>query len=171
MQVFVYELPRIPLPRRWVNSAAPRSHRVGACRTQVGVRWWGRRALGPGHSEGPESRSELRPQGEKGSLLEHIRCIFASAPRGRKTPYNLAGSKRTARTDSRSTMSALMRAMKKGPGSPPTRPALHGTATRGPEPRRCWLLRDPDPEGMVSARERAERESQSRENDLCTRPR
>jgi hypothetical protein len=36
-------------------------------------------------------------------------CNFASAPGG-ETPYNLAGSMRTARTDSRSTMSALMSA-------------------------------------------------------------
>jgi hypothetical protein len=43
-------LPRIPRTRSSVNSAFPRSHWVGACRTQDGVRWWGRRSLGPRQS-------------------------------------------------------------------------------------------------------------------------
>jgi hypothetical protein len=55
-----------------------------------------------GHAKGrsPKARTPARVGAVLGgSLLAHMWCnFFASAPGGRETPYNLAGSRRIART-------------------------------------------------------------------------
>src|ERR687893_324332 len=84
---------------------------------------WGKPGEGLGDAtgpcEGPEPQSEDPGPGGGGYRRQYASALveyFRLRPRGRETPYNLAGSKRTALTDSRST-SALM----SGAGSWPVR--------------------------------------------------